>query len=51
MTDVPNELLLTRLIDASREKLFRCWTEPSLLKQWFAPAPVTTPVAPTASPS
>ena len=45
MTEVPNELVLTRLIDAPREKLFRCWTEPGLLKQWFAPAPVTTPVA------
>jgi uncharacterized protein YndB with AHSA1/START domain len=45
MTEVPNELVLTRLIDAPREKLFRCWTEPRLLKQWFAPAPVTTPVA------
>ena len=40
-----HELVLTRLIDAPREKLFRCWTEPALLKQWFAPAPVTTPVA------
>ncbi|MDE2166298.1 MAG: SRPBCC family protein [Alphaproteobacteria bacterium] len=40
-----HELVLTRLIDASCEKLFRCWTEPELLKQWFAPAPYTTPVA------
>jgi uncharacterized protein YndB with AHSA1/START domain len=40
-----HELVLTRLIDAPRAKLFRCWTEPALLKQWFAPAPVTTPVA------
>ena len=39
------ELVLTRLIDAPREALYRCWTEPELLKQWFAPAPVTTPVA------
>src|ERR1700716_4173672 len=45
MTEVPNELVLTRLIDAPREKLFRCWTEPSLIKQWFAPKPYTTPVA------
>lgn len=45
MTAVSNELVLTRLIDAPREKLFRCWTEPSLLKQWFAPDPVTTTVA------
>ena len=40
-----HELVLTRLIDAPRANLFRCWTEPGLLKQWFAPAPLTTPVA------
>ena len=36
------ELVLTRLIDAPREKLFRAWTDPALLKQWFAPLPWTT---------
>jgi uncharacterized protein YndB with AHSA1/START domain len=40
-----HELVLTRLIDAPRAKLFRCWTQPDLLKQWFAPKPYTTPVA------
>jgi uncharacterized protein YndB with AHSA1/START domain len=40
-----HELVLTRLIDAPREKLYRCWTEPALIRQWFAPAPYTTPVA------
>jgi uncharacterized protein YndB with AHSA1/START domain len=45
MTDADHELVFTRLIDAPREKLFRCWTEPALLKQWFAPRPFTTPVA------
>lgn len=35
------ELVLTRLIDAPREVLYRCWTEPELLKQWFAPLPYT----------
>lgn len=39
------ELVLTRLIDAPPEKVYRCWTEPELLKQWFAPRPYTTPVA------
>ncbi len=35
------ELVLTRLLDAARDKLFRCWTEPELLKQWFTPHPWT----------
>ena len=39
------ELTPTRLIDAPREKLYRAWTDPTLLKQWFAPLPYTTPVA------
>ena len=39
------ELVLTALIDAPREKLFRAWTEPALIKQWFAPLPWTTPHA------
>jgi uncharacterized protein YndB with AHSA1/START domain len=39
------ELMLTRLIDAPREKVYRAWTDPNLLKQWFAPLPYTTPSA------
>jgi uncharacterized protein YndB with AHSA1/START domain len=41
------ELVLTRIINAPPEKVFRAWTEPSLLKQWFAPLPWTTPVVET----
>ena len=41
------ELVLTRLIDAPREKVYRAWTEPELMKQWFAPRPWTTPVVET----
>ena len=37
------DLILTRTIDAPPEKVFRAWTEPELLKQWFAPLPWTTP--------
>jgi uncharacterized protein YndB with AHSA1/START domain len=38
------ELVLTRLINAPREKVYRAWTDPELLKQWFAPKPYTTPI-------
>lgn len=37
-------LVLTRLIAAPRSKVFRAWTEPELLKQWFTPRPWLTPV-------
>lgn len=43
--DTDRDLVLTRLIDAPRAKLFRAWTDPELLKQWFAPLPWTTPYA------
>ena len=36
------ELVITRLIDAPRAAVYRCWTDPELMKQWFAPAPWTT---------
>jgi uncharacterized protein YndB with AHSA1/START domain len=41
------DLILTRIIDAPREKVFKAWTDPALLKQWFAPLPWTTPVIET----
>lgn len=39
------DLVLTRIIDAPRHKVYRCWTEVGLLKQWFTPKPWTTPHA------
>lgn len=45
IADQNRELQISRLINAPREKLYRAWTEPELLKQWFAPLPYTTPVA------
>jgi uncharacterized protein YndB with AHSA1/START domain len=47
MTDQTHELRLTRLVDAPRHALWRCWTEPDLIKQWFTPRPWTTPVVET----
>ena len=43
----PKELVFTRLIDATPQQVFRCWTEPELMKQWFTPRPWTTPVIET----
>ncbi len=39
------ELVITRLIDAPRRKVFQAWTDPTLLRQWFAPRPWTTSMA------
>lgn len=44
MTHGQYALSLTRLIPAPRQALWRCWTEPELIKQWFTPRPWTTPV-------
>lgn len=35
------DLFLRRAIRAKPEKIFNAWTEPELLKQWFAPLPWT----------
>jgi len=53
MSDTPrsgettHELSITRIIDAPAEKLFRAWTEPELMKEWFTPRPWTTPIIET----
>ena len=33
------ELVLERIIDAPAEKLYKCWTTPELMEQWFCPKP------------
>lgn len=43
--DTDRELVLDMILDAPREKLYRCWTEADLIVQWFAPKPWTTPKA------
>ena len=39
-----HELSISRFIDAPRALVWRCWTEPDLIEQWFTPRPWTTPV-------
>jgi uncharacterized protein YndB with AHSA1/START domain len=45
-TVTENTLRLKRVFAASREKVFRAWTEPEALKKWFAPTDDhSTPIA------
>lgn len=41
------DLFLSRLIPAAREKVYRAWTEPALIEQWFTPRPWTVARAET----
>ncbi len=34
-----HELILDRLLAAPRAAVWRCWTEPRLIRQWYVPAP------------
>ena len=36
------ELVLTRSLKAPRSAVWRCWTDPSLIVQWFTPPPWRT---------
>jgi uncharacterized protein YndB with AHSA1/START domain len=38
-----NELLITRVFDATREELWKAWTDPEILKQWWGPKGFTSP--------
>src|SRR5437773_9992095 len=37
------ELVLTRVFDAPREVVFRAWTDPERLAQWWGPRGFTNP--------
>jgi uncharacterized protein YndB with AHSA1/START domain len=39
------ELILRRTVNVPAKNLYAGWTQPELLKQWFAPKPWTTPHA------
>ena len=36
------ELVITRVLHAPREKVYRAWTTPELITQWFTPPPWKT---------
>lgn len=44
MSEYKKELLMTREINVPREKAFRAWLKPELVKQWWGPKGVTIPV-------
>lgn len=38
------DLVISRLVRAPRAKLWKAWTDPNLLKEWWCPKPWTTEV-------
>ena len=39
MNTAAHELSFTRVLEAPRAKIWRCWTEPALILPWFCPKP------------
>lgn len=42
MTETDSTLEIFRVLDAPRLAVWRCWTEPELIVQWFTPKPWQT---------
>lgn len=40
----PRDLIITRVLNAPRRALWRAWSEPEQLRQWWCPKPWTTDV-------
>jgi uncharacterized protein YndB with AHSA1/START domain len=40
---VEQELVISRVFDAPRERLWRAWTDPEWVKRWWGPKNYTTP--------
>ena len=44
MANEEQELVLTRVLDAPRELVFKAWTDPKCVAQWWGPHGFTNPV-------
>ena len=44
MTDSKLDLEITRVLKAPRAKVWRAWSDPEILKQWWCPRPWQTEV-------
>ena len=42
--ETAHDLIISRLVRAPRATLWRAWTDPALLKEWWCPKPWTTEV-------
>lgn len=42
---VEREIVITRVFNAPREKVWKAWTEPEYSKRWWGPKGFTTPVS------
>jgi len=40
-----NELIITRVFDAPRERVWKAWTDSEMLKRWWGPKGFSSPVA------
>lgn len=43
-TKLEGELIVTRVLDATPEKVFEAWTDPKQMEQWWGPKCFTNPV-------
>lgn len=43
--DAKKDLVVTRTFDAPVEKVFKAWSDPAYVKQWWQPNGFTTPIA------
>jgi uncharacterized protein YndB with AHSA1/START domain len=43
MSDLAQEVLITRIFDAPRERVFKAWTDPDEVAEWYGPEHFDTP--------